>query len=68
VKQLSKAQQRAFVRIFSDQPVSDSTGLAFEFEGLARTLAELAWNPDNQTPFTVVVRGGRPLCFSISPA
>lgn len=32
--------------------------LHFKFEGLAKTLAELAWNPANDTPFTVVVRGG----------
>jgi len=46
-----------FVRIFSDQPLTDAAGLAFKFEGLARTLAELAWNPQNATPFTAVVRG-----------
>jgi pantothenate kinase-related protein Tda10 len=55
---LSNKQHRPFVRIFSDLPVTNSVDLAFEFEGLAQTLAELAWNPDNQTPFTVVVRGG----------
>ncbi|MEN8179316.1 MAG: P-loop NTPase fold protein [Pseudomonadota bacterium] len=54
----SNRQSGPFVRIFPDQPVTSSAGLAFEFEGLAQTLAELAWNPDNQTPFTVVVRGG----------
>jgi serine/threonine-protein kinase len=58
VKKVANNQQQSFVRIFSDQPVAGSAGLAFEFEGLARTLAELAWNPDNRTPFTVVVRGG----------
>jgi Cdc6-like AAA superfamily ATPase len=47
-----------FVRIFSDQPVTGAAGLAFEFEGLARTLAELAWNPNNATPFTAAIRGG----------
>ena len=46
------------VRIFPDQPVTEAEGLDFQFEGLARTLAELAWNPDNATPFTAVVRGG----------
>jgi len=46
------------VRIFPDQPVSTAEGLDFQFEGLARTLAELAWNPDNATPFTAVIRGG----------
>jgi len=46
------------VRIFPDQPVRTAEGLAFDFEGLAHTLAELAWNSDNATPFTVVVRGG----------
>lgn len=44
-------------RVFSDHPLRDRR-LEFEFEGFARTLAELAWNPDNATPFTVVVRGG----------
>jgi formylglycine-generating enzyme required for sulfatase activity len=44
-------------RVFSDHPLRDQR-LEFEFEGFARTLAELAWNPDNTTPFTVVVRGG----------
>jgi formylglycine-generating enzyme required for sulfatase activity len=44
-------------RIFADHPLVDEK-LEFEFEGFARTLAELAWNPDNATPFTVVVRGG----------
>jgi formylglycine-generating enzyme required for sulfatase activity len=32
--------------------------LEFEFEGFAQMLAGLAWNPDNGTPFTVVVKGG----------
>ena len=58
MKKASKNKQQSFVRIFSDQPVCGSKDLAFEFEGLARTLAELAWNPHNRTPFTVVVRGG----------
>lgn len=44
-------------RVFPDHPLEDQK-LAFEFDGFARTLAELAWNPDNTTPFTVVVRGG----------
>ena len=48
----------ALVRIFPDQPVTGADGLDFQFDGLARTLAELAWNPDNATPFTVVIRGG----------
>jgi hypothetical protein len=47
-----------FLRIFPDHPVGTEQGLAFDFGGLARTLAELAWNPDNLTPFTAVVRGG----------
>jgi hypothetical protein len=47
-----------FVRIFPDRPVTGAAGLAFQFDGLARTLAELAWNPDNATPFTAVIRGG----------
>lgn len=46
------------VRIFPDQPVTGAEGLDFQFDALARTLAELAWNPDNATPFTVVIRGG----------
>jgi formylglycine-generating enzyme required for sulfatase activity len=44
--------------IFPDLPVKTASGLAFEFDGLAKTLVELARNPDNQTPFTVVVKGG----------
>ena len=44
-------------RLFPDHPLMDER-LEFEFEGFARTLAELAWNPENRTPFTVVVRGG----------
>ena len=51
----SKASRLA--RVFPDHPLQDRR-LEFEFEGFARTLAELAWNPDNSTPFTVVVRGG----------
>lgn len=46
------------LRIFSDRPLAADEGLAFDFGALARTLAELAWNPDNATPFTAVVRGG----------
>lgn len=49
--------QRRFAEVFSDLPVTGSEGLAFGFQGLARTLAELAQNPRNRTPFTVVVRG-----------
>lgn len=45
-------------RLFPDLPVDDGEELQFEFEGPARTLAELALNPDNRTPFTVVVKGG----------
>ena len=45
-------------RLFSDLPVGESEPLAFNFQGYARTLAELAWNGKNRTPFTVVVRGG----------
>ena len=45
-------------RIFTDRPVATAEGLAFEFGGLAMTLAELAWNGANATPFTAVVRGG----------
>lgn len=45
-------------RLFSDLPVDDGQELQFDFEGVAKTLAELALNPDNRTPFTVAVRGG----------
>ncbi|WP_167506004.1 SUMF1/EgtB/PvdO family nonheme iron enzyme [Desulfosediminicola flagellatus] len=52
-------------QIFSDHwqaAEKDDAGegqkLAFETAGLAKTLAQLAWNPDNATPFTVDVRGG----------
>lgn len=45
-------------RLFPDLPVDDGEALQFDFEGPARTLAELALNPDNRTPFTVVVKGG----------
>lgn len=45
-------------RLFPDLPVDDGQPLQFDFEGPARTLAELALNPDNRTPFTVVVKGG----------
>lgn len=44
-------------RLFPDHPVRDGRKVAFKFEGIARTLAGLALNPDNGTPFTVVVRG-----------
>lgn len=45
--------------IFKDSPETGKIpeALAFKFEGLAQTLAGLALNRDNQTPFTVVVRG-----------
>lgn len=49
---------RRLARLFPDLPVGDGEELHFEFEGPARTLAELALNPDNRTPFTVVVKGG----------
>lgn len=45
-------------QIFTDRPVATARGLAFDFGGLAMTLAELAWNGANATPFTAVVRGG----------
>ncbi len=45
-------------RLFSDQPPRRGEELQFEFDGLAKTLAQLALNKDNPTPFTVVVRGG----------
>ncbi len=44
-------------RLFPDHPVPDEQELSFEFQGLAITLAELALNPKNPTPFTVVVKG-----------
>ncbi len=44
-------------RVFPDRPVVEGE-LEFEFDGFARMLAGLAWNPENGTPFTVVVRGG----------
>ncbi len=44
--------------LFSDQPPERGEELQFEFDGLAKTLAQLALNPGNPTPFTVVVRGG----------
>ncbi len=44
-------------RLFSDHPERDAKRLRFDFEALAKTLEELARNPDNETPFTVVVRG-----------
>lgn len=47
-----------FPYILSDHWLDRDAKLHFDFEGLAKTLAELAWNPANDTPFTVVVRGG----------
>ncbi len=44
--------------LFSDLPVPRGETLSFEFEGLAKTLVQLARNGHNRTPFTVVVRGG----------
>jgi len=44
--------------VLSDHWLDRDARLYFDFDGLARTLAELAWNPANDTPFTVVVRGG----------
>ncbi len=44
--------------ILPDHWLDRDAKLYFDFDGLARTLAELAWNPANDTPFTVVVRGG----------
>ncbi len=38
--------------------VDDGRALQFDFEGVAKTLAELALKPENRTPFTVAVRGG----------
>ena len=58
-KRDSKATPKAtqLARVFPDHPLREEK-LQFEFEGFARTLAELAWNPANGTPFTVVVRVG----------
>jgi len=43
-------------RLFADHPVRDGE-VSFDFAGFSRTLAELALNPDNPTPFTIVVKG-----------
>lgn len=56
-KKKPTTRKQPLARVFADHPLQDQR-LEFEFEGFARTLAELAWNPDNSTPFTVVVRGG----------
>ncbi len=60
---MAKSQKTAaapteLARLFPDLPVDDGEALQFDFEGPARTLAELALNPDNRTPFTMVVKGG----------
>jgi len=44
-------------QVFPDHPVRGRP-LELELDGFARTLCELAWNPKNGTPFTVVVRAG----------
>lgn len=54
----SVAASSELARLFPDRPVDDGEELQFDFEGPARTLAELALNRDNRTPFTVVVKGG----------
>ena len=51
-------KKRLRAHVFSDQPHRGEKGLTFEFDALAKTLAELAQNPDCRTPFTVAVRGG----------
>ena len=45
-------------RLFPDLSPDEALPPEFDFEGLAKTLAELALNPENRTPFTVVVKGG----------
>ena len=51
-------QAERWTRIFSDEPIcGEDRPVSFEFEGFARTLADLALNPENETPFTVVVKG-----------
>ena len=42
--------------LFADLPAREGQ-VQFEFAGFAKTLAELALNPANETPFTVVVKG-----------
>ena len=42
--------------LFADLPAREGQ-VQFEFAGFATTLAELALNPANETPFTVVVKG-----------
>ena len=44
------------VFLFPDHP-AEGDRIEFEFKAYAKTLASLALNPDNQTPFTVVIRG-----------
>lgn len=60
-----KNNNQHLAKIFSDHykvgAKKSDTGeeeLSFETAGLAKTLAQLAWNPNNDTPFTVDVRGG----------
>ncbi len=46
-------------RIFSDHAIEiGSETLSFDFDDMAKTLALLALNGENPTPFSVVVRGG----------
>lgn len=54
---MSRNKIPQLVQIFPDTPPGKTEKLSFDFEGLALTLAELAWNPANSTPFTSVVRG-----------
>ncbi len=56
-KKSEASEASRLARVFPDHPLREQE-LDLGFEGFARTLAELAWNPDNSTPFTVVVRGG----------
>ena len=47
-RRTSVPEANRLARVFPDHPLEDRA-LEFEFEGFARTLAELAWNPDNAT-------------------
>ena len=48
--------------VLSDLPVrlaedgEDGHRLKFKFDGIAKTLAEAAWNPRNRTPLTIVIK------------
>ena len=55
--EIKRKDGRRLPHLFRDAPEENAERLEFEFEGLARTLADLALNRENDTPFTVVVRG-----------